>query len=85
MTLATITSKGQTTIPKEFRDLLNLKPHERIAFELRGDELVIRRASASIDELAGSLKSSVPYGGKKAERAAVAAELARRHTRGEPA
>lgn len=81
MTFATITSKGQTTIPKQFRDRLKLKPHERIAFEMRGDELVIRRAGASIDELAGSLKSPVPSGGKKAEREAVAAHLARRHVR----
>ena len=78
MTLATITSKGQTTIPKKFRDSLKLRAHERIAFELRGEELIIRRAGASIDELAGSLRSAVPYGGTKAERGAVAAHLARR-------
>jgi antitoxin PrlF len=78
MTLATITSKGQTTIPKEFRDRMKLGPRERVAFELRGDELVIRRAAASIDELAGSLKSSVPFAGRKAERHAVAVHLANR-------
>ena len=81
MTLATITSKGQTTIPKKFRDSLKLRPREQIAFELRGDELVIRRAAASIDELAGSLKSPGPYAGKRAERKAMAAALARRHAR----
>lgn len=78
MTLATITSKGQTTIPKKFRDQLNLSPRQRIAFELRGEELIITRASASIDELAGSLKSAVPYAGKKAERRAVSAYLGKR-------
>jgi AbrB family looped-hinge helix DNA binding protein len=81
MTLATITSKGQTTIPKEFRDRLNLRANERIAFELRGEELVIRRVGASIDELAGSLSTPVAFGGKKAERAAVPAHLAKRHKR----
>lgn len=81
MTLATITSKGQTTIPKKFRDSLKLRAHDRIAFDQRGDELVIRRAGASIDELAGSLKSDLPYAGKKAERAAVAAHLGARHKR----
>ncbi len=79
MTLATITRKGQTTIPKKFREHLKLRANERIAFELRGEELVIRRAGASIDELAGSLKSPQPYGGKKAEQDAVAAHLAHRH------
>lgn len=82
MKLATVTSKGQTTIPKAFRDRLNLQPNQHIAFELRGEELVIRRAGASIDELAGSLKSPVPAGGKEAERAAVASHLARRHQPG---
>jgi antitoxin PrlF len=60
MTTATLTSKGQMTIPKKFRDSMKLRAHERIAFEQRGDELVIRRAGATIDELAGSLKSSLP-------------------------
>ena len=81
MTFATITSKGQTTIPKKFRDSLKLRPRERIAFELRGDALVIRRAAASIDELAGSLKSPVPFAGKSEERKAVAALLGRRRAR----
>ena len=79
MTLATITSKGQTTIPKKIRDQLKLTAHQRIAFEMRGEELIIRRAGASIDELAGSLKSSIRYVGIKAERVAVAAHLTRRH------
>lgn len=79
MTLGTVTSKGRTTIPKKFRDHLKLRPRERIAFELRGDGLFIRRAAASIDELAGSLKSSVPFAGRKAERHSVAAHLGARH------
>lgn len=79
MTLATITKKGQTTIPKKFRDQLKFTAHQRISVELRGDELVIRRVGGSIDELAGSLKSSIPYAGKRAEREAVSKHLARRH------
>jgi len=60
---------------------LKLRARERIAFESRGGELVIRRAAASIHELAGSLKSPVPYVGKRAGRKAAAAALARRHRR----
>jgi AbrB family looped-hinge helix DNA binding protein len=38
-----ITSKGQITIPKEFRDALGLLPHTDIEFERIGDELRIRK------------------------------------------
>ena len=31
-TAATLTSKGQTTIPKEIRDGLGMKPGDRISF-----------------------------------------------------
>lgn len=37
MTSATITSKGQTTIPKSVRDRLNLKPGDRIEFVVQDD------------------------------------------------
>jgi AbrB family looped-hinge helix DNA binding protein len=34
---ATITSKGQTTIPKSVRERLNLKPGDRIEFVVQDD------------------------------------------------
>ena len=37
MASATITSKGQTTIPKSVRDRLNLKPGDRIEFVVQDD------------------------------------------------
>ena len=39
-----ITSKGQITIPKEFRDALGLLPHTHVEFEQIGDELRVRKA-----------------------------------------
>ena len=39
---ATITSKGQVTIPKEIREYLDLKEGEEIVFIKRGDEVSIR-------------------------------------------
>ena len=39
---ATITSKGQVTIPKEIRECLDLKEGEKIVFIKRGDEVSIR-------------------------------------------
>lgn len=58
-----ITSKGQITIPKEFREALGLFPHTDIEFERVGDELRVRKAKKStrgkklIEAMAG--KSSV--------------------------
>jgi antitoxin PrlF len=53
---ATLTSKGQTTIPKEIRDSLGIKPGDRMTFTLMPDGTVILRVkSKSIMELAGVL------------------------------
>ena len=60
-----ITSKGQVTIPKKFRDALGLLPHTDVEFEQVGNELRIRKTKRSgsrgkklIESMAG--KSSVP-------------------------
>ena len=55
-TEATLTSKGQTTIPKEIRDSLGMKPGDRMTFTLMPDStVVIRLKSKSVTELAGML------------------------------
>jgi AbrB family looped-hinge helix DNA binding protein len=41
--LSKLTSKGQTTIPREVRDKLALKPGDLIAFEMQGDAVQIRK------------------------------------------
>ena len=43
-----ITSKGQITIPKAFREALGLLPHTDVEFERVGDELRIRKAKESV-------------------------------------
>lgn len=54
---ATLTSKGQTTIPKEIRDRLGMKPGDRMTFTLMQDATVVMRVkSKSVTELAGMLK-----------------------------
>ena len=56
MSLATITSKGQTTIPKEIRDCLGLQPKDQVQFTLVADETVIMRVKKrSVRELFGLL------------------------------
>ena len=57
MSNATLTSKGQTTIPKEIRDSLGLKPKDRLNFTLLHDGTVIMRVkNKSILDLVGAAK-----------------------------
>jgi antitoxin PrlF len=51
---ATVTSKGQTTIPKDVRDGLNLQPQDKLQFTLLPDGTVIMRAKKrTLPELMG--------------------------------
>lgn len=53
---ATLTSKGQTTIPKEIRDSLSMNPGDRMTFTLMPDATVVMRVKTkSVAELAGVL------------------------------
>ena len=57
MASATITSKGQITIPLEFRKALGLKSGDRIDFiEKQHRQFSIKPATRSIKDLAGLLK-----------------------------
>ena len=54
---STLTSKGQTTIPKDIRDGLGLKAGDRIAFTMMPDGTVqMRVKNKSATALAGSLR-----------------------------
>jgi antitoxin PrlF len=54
MSNATLTSKGQTTIPKEIRDSLGLKPQDKLSFTLLPNGTVIMRAKTrKLLDLAG--------------------------------
>ena len=39
--LATVTTKGQVTIPKDVRDRLDIKPNDRVDFLLEGGRAVL--------------------------------------------
>ena len=61
MANATLTSKGQTTIPKEIRDSLGLKAQDRLNFTLMPNGTVIMRAkNKSILDLADIIKYKGP-------------------------
>jgi AbrB family looped-hinge helix DNA binding protein len=43
-----MTQKGQVTIPIEIRRRLGLKPHDRVRFELDGDEVKLKPATSGL-------------------------------------
>jgi len=53
---AVLTSKGQTTIPKDVRDYLGLRPGDRIEFVLTEDKTVLLKpATRAVTDLKGFL------------------------------
>lgn len=72
MVRATLTSKGQLTIPKEVRERLGLRSGDRVSFEFEGDSVLLKiERRKSLDELKGSLPATREYPGKEAERRAA--------------
>jgi antitoxin PrlF len=60
MAKSTITTKGQTTVPKEVRDHLGLKPGDKIEFVIQPDGAVrVDALSVDIRSLQGSLRRYV--------------------------
>jgi AbrB family looped-hinge helix DNA binding protein len=60
MTIATMTSKGQVTLPKSIRETLHLHAGDKVDFHIRPDggvELV--PLTGSVKDLYGLLKSTV--------------------------
>nr|VFJ54829.1 MAG: looped-hinge helix DNA binding domain-containing protein, AbrB family [Candidatus Kentron sp. FW] len=56
MLAATVTSKGQITIPKSVRDALCLQVGDRVAFVVHGQGALLTPISKSVDEVFGMLK-----------------------------
>ena len=51
-----LTSKGQTTIPKEIRDYLGLRPGDRLVFIRKDGEVVLQGLKETLLDLRGSVK-----------------------------
>ena len=56
MPTSTITTKGQTTVPKDVRDALDLEPGSKLRWEVRGGTVVITTERPALWALAGSIK-----------------------------
>ena len=49
----TMTSKGQTTVPAEVRDILKLKPGDKIRYVHRNGEIIMKAKNKRAIDLAG--------------------------------
>ncbi len=58
LSVGTLTSKGQTTVPAEVREFLGLKPGDKIRYIRRGDEIVIKAKNRRAAEFAGILQDA---------------------------
>lgn len=56
MPIATLTSKGQVTIPKEIRKFLNLEPSAKVIISVENSRAVIKPLYGNILDIGGSVK-----------------------------
>jgi antitoxin PrlF len=56
MPVSTITSKGQTTVPKEVRDALDVGPGDKLTWEISGGTVAITTARPALYALQGFIK-----------------------------
>ncbi len=73
--LATVTSKGQITLPKEVREALDLQKGDRVLFRVLNGRAVLSKVPSFLD-LAGSV--SLPLGQSDEEWSDVLAETWRK-------
>jgi AbrB family looped-hinge helix DNA binding protein len=82
MPVATITSKGQITIPREIRRRLKLKTGDKIDFVVgRHGEVIVQPATVDIGDLLGILQ---PPGGKHVSVEEMTASIRKRFSKTDP-
>lgn len=74
--LATVTSKGQITIPKEIRARLHIRTNDKLDFVLDGERILIAPVKTLLD-LRGSVRAD-GTGDFTQERAKAKAAVAKR-------
>ncbi len=82
--IATVTAKGQVTIPKSIRETMGIEEKDRILFLVEDDRVILvplrRRPLA---KLYGALPATRPYPGTQAIREEIRKDLGERISRGE--
>ncbi len=76
MPIATLSTKGQITLPARLRKRLGLQPHDRVHIESVDDTIVIRRA-ADLFALEGFLGKALPEAEEREQMMRAAADAAR--------
>ncbi len=80
MVTATLTSKGQLTIPKAVRDSLHLRAGDRVQFVVHDDaEATMKPLTKSVDEVFGKLQRAGQAPKSVEEMQAAVAERMRNH------
>lgn len=77
----TLTSKGQVTIPQAIRQKLELVPGTRVAFDVVGNSVRIRKAERQ--DRGASLVARMRAAGRRAGRPALSTDEIMALTRGE--
>jgi len=57
MAVSILTSKGQTTIPKEIRAFLKLEAKDKILYQVENDKVIMKPLKGDILDLKGSVKT----------------------------
>lgn len=62
--MATVTSKGQVTLPKAIRDALGLSPGSQVEFELEDGKVLLRKrvSAEALQRWEGHLRGQLPAG-----------------------
>lgn len=65
---STVTSKGQVVIPALIRNMLNIKPDDRVIFDIFGSRIMVEKASTT-EAMYGFVKSKKRLTDKQLEKA----------------
>ena len=77
MPTATLTSKGQVTVPKRVREFLRVKPGDQLDFVIEKEgRVLVRAGTAHINDLKGLLRRQ---GHRPVSVAAMKVAIARHH------
>ncbi len=75
--LSTVTTKGQVTIPKAIRDIMNIQANDRVSFTREGDRVILQPIK-TLKSFRGAAKVAGSAGPFSEERARAKAAVAER-------
>ncbi len=79
MTLSTLSSNGQTTIPMEIRKMLGIEPSDKILYRVENGRVFLEGMGANTEDLYGSLSPNPNASPAKSEAEARRDYAARKY------